>query len=132
MVCMPPGEPSVMMDAMRRRPIGFIALLLLCGMVAQAAEPPVRFERDVLPILTQRCGSCHGRNEPEAGLSFGDLASATKELESGNRAIVPGKPDASELIRRVTASDESERMPSKGPPLSPEQIAALQHWIADG
>ena len=117
---------------MRRRPAGFIALLLLCGTVAQAAEPPVRFERDVLPILTQRCGSCHGRNEPEAGLSFGDLASATKELESGNRAIVPGKPDASELIRRVTASDESERMPSKGPPLSPEQIAALRQWIAGG
>ena len=92
----------------------------------------VRFEKDVLPILTQRCGSCHGRNEPEAGLSFTDLAAATKELESGHHAIVPGKPEESELIRRVTSTDPDERMPSKGVPLSAEQIAALRQWIADG
>ncbi len=116
---------------MRRLPVATVALVLLRGALALAAEP-VRFEKDVLPILTQRCGSCHGRNDPEAGLSFGDLASATKELESGNRAIVPGKPEDSELIRRVMATDETERMPSKGPPLSPEQIAALRQWIADG
>ena len=111
-----------------------IAALLLAATVASAAaqQTEARFERDVLPILTQRCGSCHGRNEPEAGLSFGDLAAATKELESGSRAVVPGKPDESELIRRVTASDDSERMPSKGPPLTPDQIDKLRQWIAGG
>ena len=65
-----------MMDAMLR-PAAIIVPFLVCGTFAFAAEPPVRFEGDVLPILTQRCGSCHGRNEPEAGLSFGDLAAAT-------------------------------------------------------
>src|SRR5262245_46025142 len=86
--------------------------------LAQDPRPPrVRFEKDVLPILTQRCGNCHGRNDPEAGLSYADLASATKELESGRRAVVPGKPEESELVRRVSSSDPTERMPSKGPPL---------------
>jgi mono/diheme cytochrome c family protein len=112
------------------------AAILLAGwpLAADADDgrAAVRFEKDVLPILTQRCGSCHGRSEPEAGLSFTGLAAATKELESGKRAIVPGKPDESELIRRVTSSDPDERMPSKGLPLSTEQIDALRRWIAQG
>jgi cytochrome c553 len=100
--------------------------------MAEGGRAAVRFEKEVLPILTQRCGSCHGRSEPEAGLSFTDLAAATKELESGTRAIVPGKPDESELIRRVSSTDPDERMPSKGAPLSAEQIASLRQWIAEG
>ncbi len=56
---------------------------------------------------------------------------ATGELESGNRAIVPGRPDASELLRRVSA-DEFERMPPEGEPLDEEQIATLRAWIAAG
>ncbi|MEX2025788.1 MAG: DUF1549 domain-containing protein, partial [Pirellulaceae bacterium] len=114
------------------RPAAIIGQFLVCGAIAAADEPLVRFERDVLPILTQRCGSCHGRNEPEAGLSFGDFVSATKELESGNRAIVPGKPEESELLRRITASDPGERMPSKGPPLAAAEIEALKRWIEGG
>ncbi|HUE74497.1 MAG TPA: PSD1 and planctomycete cytochrome C domain-containing protein [Pirellulaceae bacterium] len=109
-----------------------VGIASFCATLTAAAESPVRFEKDVLPILTQRCGSCHGRNEPEAGLSFGDLAAATKELESGTRAIVPSKPEESELLRRVTSSDPGERMPSKGPPLPQDQIDKLRQWIAEG
>jgi hypothetical protein len=119
-----------------RPKLGIAVLLgLLACPHAGRGQPPlakVRFERDVLPILTQRCASCHGRSEPEAGLSFADFASATKELESGRRAIVPGKPDESELLRRVAASDEGERMPAKGPPLSAAEIDVLRRWIAGG
>ena len=112
-----------------------VAVVLLAGRPLAAVADDgtaVRFEKDVLPILTQRCGSCHGRSEPEAGLSFTSLAAATKVLESGQQAIVPGKPDESEVVRRVLSSDESERMPSKGPPLSPQQIDSLRRWIAEG
>jgi hypothetical protein len=56
---------------------------------------------------------------------------ATSKLESGNCPIVPGKPDDSELLRRVTA-DEAERMPPEEPPLDPKQAETLRRWIVEG
>ena len=52
--------------------------------------------------------------------------------KSGRRTIVPGKPDSSELIARVTAKDPEARMPYHGPPLPPQQIALLRQWIKEG
>jgi hypothetical protein len=66
----------------------------------------------------------------EAGLRLNDPASGLASLESGHRAVVPGDPEASELIRRITAGND-ERMPPDSS-LTDEQIATLREWITNG
>jgi hypothetical protein len=94
------------------------------------------FNRDVRPILANKCLACHGADEKhrEAGLRLDDRSSATKKLESGVTAIIPGKTDGSELLRRVKSHDDDERMPPKGngEQLTPKEIAVLERWIAAG
>ncbi len=95
----------------------------------------VRFNRDVLPILAEHCFACHGFDEAhrEAGLRLDLSESATSELPSGMRAVVPGNPSASELLRRVVHSDPEQRMPpAPGKTLSSQQIQTLTDWIAAG
>jgi hypothetical protein len=98
-----------------------------------APRSDIRFDKDIRPILSHHCFKCHGPDIKKAGIDFQDRHSAFKELKSGNRAIVPGKSVASELIRRVTAPD-NERMPpaEKGEPLSPQEVAKLRTWIDEG
>ena len=92
----------------------------------------VDFSRDIEPILAGHCYACHGQDKAEGGLRLNNRAEAIKGVDSGERAIVPGRPEASELLRRVSTKDASERMPSQGEPLSESQIAALKTWIAAG
>ncbi len=88
-------------------------------------RPTINFARDVQPILASKCIRCHGPETHEAGLRLDDRNVAASELESGSHAIVPGHPDDSELLKRVTA-DESERMPPQEPPLLAKQVATLR------
>ena len=97
-----------------------------------AAQEPATFPHDIKPLLARRCFSCHGPNTHEGGLRLDKPESAVAELDSGQRAIVPGKIDESELIARVTATDESERMPPTGKPLTSTEVDQLKHWIASG
>jgi hypothetical protein len=106
-------------------------LVLACGTAAQSAEKAVRFERDVRPVLV-RCVTCHGPGKMRAGLRLDGREAATQELDSGNRAVVPGKPDQSELLRRVASTDPQERMPPRGEPLTTAQVDSLRRWIASG
>ncbi|MBL8848352.1 MAG: PSD1 domain-containing protein [Planctomycetaceae bacterium] len=99
-----------------------------------AVSESVRFNRDIRPILADHCFTCHGADARtrEADLRLDDRDSAFAPRDSA-AILVPGDPDASELIRRVTAADESERMPpADHPPLSPAQIDVLRRWIAAG
>ena len=103
---------------------------------AEAAKP-VSFDRDIRPILSDNCFVCHGPDETdrEAGLRLDLRASATKAAESGKVVIVPGRPDASELIVRVTSTDDNVRMPplkGKHKPLTAAQVELLKRWIASG
>ena len=91
----------------------------------------VDFTRDVQPIFA-RCVQCHGGAKREGGLTLTNRQAATGAGGSGERAIVPGSPDKSELLRRVTSTEIYERMPPKGEPLSPTQIESLRQWIAAG
>ena len=75
------------------------------------------FAQDIQPILATKCVRCHGPETSEAGLRFDERAKAIGKLDSGNRAIVPGEPDDSEMLRRVPR-EESERMPPEGEPLT--------------
>ena len=113
------------------------AVLLQCTAVvaAQTEEPAARsvdFSRQVQPILAKRCFACHGPDTAESGLRLNRRETATAELDSGSRAIVPGKPEQSAIIERITAEDESIRMPPEEKPLSKEEIAVIREWIAGG
>jgi hypothetical protein len=103
---------------------------------AEAADPTPDYTRQIRPLLANRCLGCHGADPKtrKAGLRLDDLASATSKLESGSRAISPGKPDTSELIARIATDDEFTRMPppESGKPLSAEEQNLLKRWIADG
>jgi len=100
--------------------------------VPEAAER-IDFARQIAPIFVQRCIECHGEK-----LQKGDLRLDRRELalpadDETSWSVVPGKPDASELIRRLglPLSDE-EIMPNKGEPLSKPQQELLRRWVAEG
>src|SRR5688572_13971607 len=117
-------------------------ILLLCAASAgpsslRAASAP-DFNRDIRPILSDKCFRCHGPDEQERkggehGLRL-DLAKGALEDLGGAFAIVPGKPEKSELIARVTSSDEEEIMPplKTGKSLTKTEIELLRTWIASG
>src|SRR5690606_15880125 len=94
------------------RPLAWLAAFVLTAATGVAAEVP-SFNRDVRPILSDKCYFCHGpdSNQRQAGLRLDVRDSALSELDSGATAIVPGKPAESELIRRVVSTDEFEQMP---------------------
>ncbi len=106
--------------------------------VARAAEP-LDFNRDIRPILSNNCFFCHGPDEAERkggvdGLRLDTPEGAAADLGSGTKAITPGKPDASELLKRITSTDADEMMPPKatGKKLSAREIETLRTWIAQG
>src|ERR1700722_14603684 len=92
----------------------------------------VRFSRDIRPILNQNCMPCHGGVRQKNGVSFLFREEALGIGKSGKRTIVPGKPDESELIARITSSDPDTRMPYHTSPLSSQQIDTLRRWIKQG
>ncbi len=92
----------------------------------------VSFSRDIRPILNQNCVVCHGGVRQKNGVSFIFREEALGIGKSGRRTIVPGKPDESELIARLTSKDPDARMPYHAPPLSPQQIGLLRRWIKEG
>jgi hypothetical protein len=92
----------------------------------------VRFSRDIRPILNQNCVVCHGGVRQKNGVSFIFREEALGVGKSGRPTIVPGKPEESELIARVTSKDPEARMPYHAPPLPPQQIALLRRWIKEG
>src|SRR5437870_3030883 len=87
----------------------------------------VDFSHDVLPLLKARCAECHTAGKSKGGVSFD-----TREALLRSKAVVPGKSAASEIILRVTNADPEKRMPPKGPPLTPREIAALRAWVDQG
>jgi len=116
------------------------AALLLCtgvltGLSARASEP-IDFNRDVRPILSDNCFACHGFDESarQADLRLDIRTGATRDL-GGYAAIVPEKPDESELIVRITAADPDLLMPpadSHKKQLDEQSIETLRAWIRRG
>jgi cytochrome c553 len=100
-----------------------------------APQPRVEFNRDVRPILAGSCFACHGpdANKRKAKLRLDTEDGARADL-GGRRAVVPGDPEASELIQRVSSDDDGERMPpvKAGHRLSPAQVETLRRWVAQG
>lgn len=96
----------------------------------------VDFNTEVRPILSGNCLLCHGPDEEgvESGLQLHKHDLAIAEADSGERAIVPGKPDLSEMIARITTDDEDLQMPpaDHGKPLTKTQVETLKQWVAEG
>jgi Protein of unknown function (DUF1553)/Protein of unknown function (DUF1549)/Planctomycete cytochrome C len=92
----------------------------------------VDFSADVKPILNKKCISCHGGVKAKSGFSVLFREDALANTESGKPAIIPGDPQGSEMIRRITINDPEERMPYKHEPLSKEEISILKRWIKQG
>ncbi len=97
-----------------------------------AGETPIDFNREIRPLLAKHCYACHGADTAESNLRFDLRDSATQKAESGAIAIVPGKSSESEILKRVTSHDDSDRMPPEGEPLSEKQVQLLQRWIDEG
>ena len=99
------------------------------------AKPPVEFNQDIRPLLSSNCLICHGPDEDEraADLRF-DTEEGSRADLGGYAAIVPGDPDASELVARITTDDEGLRMPpeGKGRPLTRDEVALIRRWIEQG
>ena len=97
---------------------------------------PVDFNREVRPILSEHCYTCHGpdENKRKAGLRLDTQEGAFKELKSGNHALVSGNLTNSTLVERIVTTDEEEIMPppKHNKPLKPEQIALLKRWVQEG
>ena len=113
-----------------------LVLGLIPGSATTATAQKVDFNRDVRPIISNRCLACHGPDNAkrEAGLRLDDPDVATRVLDSGHTAIVAGNVTQSELVARISSDDESIRMPPAefGKPLTPAEIATLTRWVEQG
>lgn len=103
--------------------------------LARAAEPPLDFNRDIRPILSENCFACHGFDEKsrQANLRLDDASSATA-THDGKAAIVPGDLSKSELWMRITSSDEDLVMPPKKANRTLRDVdrMKIKRWIEEG
>ena len=104
--------------------------------VAGDSKASIDFNRDIRPILSKNCYACHGPDAKSrtTKMRLDKRESAVAKNKKGEAPVVPGNPEASELIRRVSCNDENDRMPPQetGNRLTPEQIATLKRWIVEG
>ncbi|MBE7495126.1 MAG: DUF1553 domain-containing protein [Verrucomicrobiaceae bacterium] len=105
--------------------------LLVSILCVPSALLAVEFDREIRPLLQERCIECHGEKKQKGELRLDAKVHAFKGGHDGP-AILAGKADASPLFQRVTSTDEDERMPPKGNPLTPAQISLIREWINSG
>lgn len=111
-------------------PIGLIILVVV--FLFSTRHHTIDFSTEVKPIINKKCITCHGGVKKEAGFSLLFRDEALAKTESGQPAIVPGNPGASEMIRRLRLKDPEERMPYKHQPLSEKEIEVFTQWIKQG
>src|SRR6266508_1931446 len=97
-----------------------------------AGSAAVSFRKDIAPILVKKCVTCHGPEKSKGAYRLDTFELLLRSGESKSPAILPGKPEESQLYQRVTAKDEDDRMPQKDDPLPSEQIAQIERWIKAG
>ena len=99
------------------------------------AEAPVDFNRDIRSVISNTCFRCHGPDEAErqADLRLDTRDGALADL-GGHAALVPGKPDESEILARITSTDPEVMMPppGAGKRLGPHEVELFRRWIAEG
>lgn len=105
---------------------------LLLTLTAAPLTAAPDFIRDIQPIFALHCVKCHGPEEQNGGLRYDLKSAAFAQADSGQNAIVPGKPEQSQLLHRVTSAHKDAQMPPKGERLSASAIAILTTWIRAG
>ncbi|HWA98001.1 MAG TPA: PSD1 and planctomycete cytochrome C domain-containing protein [Pirellulales bacterium] len=110
--------------------LGLSCALAVCPSLA-AEGKPVDFDRDVRPILSDKCFFCHG---PDAKHREADLRLDDRDAAVASGAIVPGRAAESKLVARIAATDPDELMPppASNKKLSANERATLERWIAEG
>lgn len=112
-----------------------ICLSLLAVTPVWGEDSLIDFNRDVRPILADKCLQCHGpdANARQADLRL-DIESSVRSDRDGYSVVVAGQPDGSELIRRISSADDDERMPpvDANLKLSAREKKVLRQWIAEG
>ena len=113
--------------------IGLVLLICVCTKLLAA---PVDFSKEVLPVLSENCFHCHGPDlkARKAELRLDTQAGAFQKNKDGVAAVVPGKPEASELVERIFSHESDEIMP---PPKSNRKLTAeerdlLKRWVTEG
>ena len=128
--------PRWLLHSARRlvRAAGFACLLPFPTWALTPA--PVDFNREIRPILSEHCYTCHGpdENKRKSGLRLDRQEDAFRVLKSGQAALVAGSPEKSSLVARIETKDADELMPppEHGKPLKPEQVALLHRWVKEG
>ncbi|MCH7728286.1 MAG: DUF1549 domain-containing protein, partial [Planctomycetes bacterium] len=112
------------------KPAFVTLLLVLITARAQSAEL-VNYAKQIKPILSNHCYSCHGALKRESGLRL-DTAALARAGGDGGPAIVAGQASSSPLLERLVETDVDLRMPLDAPPLTAEQIALIIKWIEQG
>lgn len=106
------------------------------AVTSHGASGSLEFNRDVGPILSDRCYACHGPDSKkrEGGLRLDTQEGATALLKSGVRAVVPGKPQESALVARIHSTDPDDQMPPSklNRPLTSSEKETLVRWIREG
>jgi len=106
-----------------------VPVTFLAAGMARADTRELSFEHDVRPILKTHCTHCHGEEEsPKGGVDLRLRRFMDKPLEDGGHVVVPGKPDLSEMVLLIREGE----MPKKGKKVSPEELAVIERWVAQG
>jgi hypothetical protein len=98
----------------------------------EALPATVEFNRDIRPILSDKCYTCHGPSKQQAGLRFDREEIAKQALREGGFAIVAGEPAKSEMVHRITNPNPDDRMPKDREALSDREIGLIRKWIQQG
>ncbi|MEO6726373.1 MAG: PSD1 and planctomycete cytochrome C domain-containing protein [Blastocatellia bacterium] len=125
----------------RNSKLWLLAVVLIAGAIlsswrVSADNGSVGFNRDIRPIFSDTCFRCHGpdKNARQAGLRLDIREEALKKTKSGIIPIVPGKPDESEIVRRVFSTDKHEVMPPEEAHkiLTAQQKETIKRWVVEG
>lgn len=115
----------------------FVFLFLGSAVWELTAQDAIGFNKDILPILSDKCFACHGpdKNSRKTTLRFDREDGPFTPLSEGRFAIVRGKPEQSEMFRRITSQDDAVRMPpayAGREPLNNREIDLIARWIRQG
>jgi len=120
---------------------GLAGLFLLAALgeglcQAQESSKPagstVSYSRQIEPILRAKCQGCHQPAKAQGGYELISFAGLLSAGDSGVTAVVPGQPDASELLRQITSVDGAAAMPKDAPALSEADVGLIRDWILGG
>jgi WD40 repeat protein/mono/diheme cytochrome c family protein len=132
--------------SVRARPATWIwAWLILCGVASHAlyaAAPPkaevvdpnapISYWKQIRPIFQASCQGCHQPARDKGGYVMTNFAHLLAGGDSGEKAVIPGKPEASALVAAITPKDGEADMPKDKAPLAAEELALISRWVAEG